>query len=71
MDVRHVQEVILEGGVVVVTETTWCGVVEGDVDVGNGKAAVVSAEGKTYSRWLAEDARGGGHASRERERREE
>ena len=37
VDVGHVYEVILEGGVVVVAETTWGGVAEGEVDVGDGE----------------------------------
>lgn len=36
VDVSHVHEVVLEGGVVVVADTTWGGVVHGDVDVGDG-----------------------------------
>lgn len=59
MDVGHVHEVVLEGCVVVFAETTWCGVVYGEIDVGDGEAAVVDAERAAYSGWPAEDARGG------------
>lgn len=63
VQVGHVHEVVLEGSVVVVAETTWGGVVEGDVDVGNGKTAVVDLEWSAYSGWSAEEA-GDGHGGR-------
>jgi hypothetical protein len=40
---------VLDGGVVVVTETTWGNIAEG------------GGELEGLSRWLAEDARGGKH----------
>ena len=57
VDVGHVEEVVLEGGVVVFAETTWGGVVHGDVDVGYRETAVVVAQGTAYSGWFAEYAR--------------
>lgn len=59
MDVGHVHEVVLESGVVVVSETTWSDVADGNVDMGNGQASSVELERLAYSGWSAEYAGGG------------
>ena len=66
VDIGHVHEVVLKGGVVVVADATWGGVVYGDGDMGYGEAAVVVAQSTAYSGWFAEYARGG-HGGRRRE----
>lgn len=53
--VGHVHDVVLESGVVVVAETTWRGVVEGDGDVGDGEGALL--KGTTNSGWSTEEHR--------------